>query len=104
MKTNLTEAQRQDSQLPTFPSIDVAERELFAVRDKSLRWLGEFARKRGRELNYEPDALVSLEALYFEQWDGTFASRLRRNRPALEFAMGMFLGAVAVSTHRATGP
>jgi hypothetical protein len=102
MKTNLPEAQRQDSQLPTFPSIEVAEWELFAMRDESLRWLDQFARKKGRELKYDPDALASLEDLYFEQWDGTFASRLRRNRPTFEFAMGMFLGAVAVGEHRAT--
>ena len=100
MKTNLPEAQRQDSRLPTFPSIEVAERELFAMRDESLRWVDEFARNKGRELKYEPDALA-LEDLYFEQWDGSFAARLRRNRPTFEFAMGMFLGAVAVGEHRA---
>ena len=102
MRTNLPEAQRKDGELPTYGSREIAERELFAIRDQSLRWLAEFARARGKDLKLEPSALQSIEDLYFEVWDGGFLSRLRGDRDKFELAMGMFWGAVAVAHHGAT--
>lgn len=100
MWTNLPEAQRKDRELPTFASREVAERELFVMRDESLRWLDEFARRRGKALKREPSDLQSVEDLYFEVWDGSLASRFRGDRVKFELAMGMFWGAVAVAQHR----
>ena len=102
MRTNLPEAERQDGKLPAFASPEVAEHELFAKRDDSLRWLEGFVRRRGTELTYEPGALDSLERLYFELWGGGVASRVRGNRSSFESAMGVFWGAVAVAQKRAT--
>ena len=93
MRTNLPEAERQDGKLPAFASPEVAEHELFAKRDDSLRWLEGFVRRRGTELTYEPGALDSLERLYFELWGGGVASRVRGNRSSFESAMGVFWGA-----------
>jgi hypothetical protein len=102
MRRNLPEAQRKDGELPTFPSREIAERELFAMRDESLGWLTQFARARGKKLELEPRALQSVEDLYFEIWNGGFLSRLRGDREKFELAMGMFWGAVAVAQDRAS--
>ena len=102
MRTNLPVAQRQDGELPAFASRESAERELFSMRDESLRWLREFARARGKDLPPQPRALETLEDLYFELWGGGLAAQFRGGRAKFEFAMGMFWGAVAVADRGAS--
>jgi len=97
MKSSRGEAERQDGMLPNFASVAIAERELFGQRDRSLRWLESFARKHSVELARTPADLESLEDLYFRLFEDGGGWLMRRNRSTFEFAMGVFLGAVAVA-------
>jgi hypothetical protein len=93
--SNRAEAHRQDSALPAFESARVAERQLLALRDRSLGWLDEFARKRGVALPHERAGLETLEDLYFRVFVDDRGLLVRRHRSAFESAMGFFFGAVA---------
>ena len=66
MNSNRAEAERQDGMLPKFTSVVAAERELYAKRDRSLRWLESYTRRNSLELTQSRGDLESLEDLYFQ--------------------------------------
>lgn len=101
MRSNLAEAQRRDSSLARYVSPVVAERELFAKRDQSLRWLTELARGHSVQLTDQPADLQSVEGLYFKLFGASASESLPRDRSMFESAMAVFFGAVAVA-HGAT--
>jgi hypothetical protein len=97
MKSSQGEAVRQDGMLPKFTSVATAERELFALRDRSLSWLESFARSHSVELTQDPSDLESLEDLYFRLFGDGGGLLMGRNRSTFELGMGVFWGAVAVA-------
>ena len=101
MRSNLAEGRRQDGLLGRYASADLAERELFAKRDHSLRWLADLARKHSVELGEQPADLQGVEDLYFKLFGEAAGGSARRDRSTFEFAMAVFWGAVAVA-HGAT--
>lgn len=101
MRSNLAEAQRRDGLLARYASAALAERELFAKRDQSLRWLAELAHKSSLELTHQPADLQAVEDLYFKVFVEGAGWSMRRDQATFESAMAMFWGAVAVA-HGAT--
>jgi hypothetical protein len=87
--------------LARYASAVVAERELFAKREHSLRWLVELASRHSVELTDQPADLQAVEDLYFKLFVDGAAWSIRRDQATFESAMAVFWGAVAAA-HGAT--